>query len=148
MGAASGTREERARAYVTLPTQAWAILEGMPRFAGCDYVFTVDGRRPINGWAKAKARISAKAGLAEERWRLHDLRRTCASGMQRLGIRTEAIERAINHRSGVFRGITSTYQVDRLDDEVAIALQKWADRVEEIVSGEPVKVVSLHGKRR
>jgi hypothetical protein len=37
-------------------------------------------------------------------WRLHDLRRTRASGMQRLGVRTELIERALNHVSGSYGG--------------------------------------------
>jgi integrase len=129
---------------VTLPRQARAIIAAQPRFAGCPFVFTADGKSPIIGWAKAKTRISAKAGIAEESWRLHDLRRTCASGMQKLGIRTEAIERALNHRSGVYRGIVGTYQTDKLDDEVAEALQAWANRVDEIVAVAPAKVVKLH----
>lgn len=33
-------------------------------------------------------------------------------------------------------------------DEIRIALQRWADRVEEIVGGEPAKVFSLHGGGR
>jgi hypothetical protein len=129
-----------------LPSQAWAILEAQPRIAGSDFVFTLDGR-PIVGWAKVKARISAKAGLDTESWRLHDTRRTCAAGLQRLGIRTEVIERALNHRSGVFRGIVSTYQTHDFADEVRIALQRWTDHVEQIISGKPAKVVRLRGKR-
>jgi hypothetical protein len=42
--------------------------------------------------------------------------------------------------SGVFKGIVGVYQQHDYADEVRIALQKWADRVEEIVGGEPVKV--------
>ena len=101
-------------------------------------------KRPIIGWAKAKTRLSAKAGIAEEGWRLHDLRRTCASGMQKLGTRVEAIERALNHRSGVYRGVVGIYQTDKLDDECAVAFQRWADRVDEIVGDKrPAKVVKL-----
>jgi integrase len=137
-------RSKNARQHtIPLPSQAWALIQAMPRLADCPYVFSADGRGAINGWAKAKSRLSEKAGIAEESWRLHDLRRTCAAGMQRLGIRTEAIERALNHRSGVFRGIVSRYQTDRLDDEVRVALQRWADRVGELASGKPAKVIAL-----
>jgi integrase len=136
------------RHSVPLSTQAWRIIDAMPRFAECDYVFSVDGRGPIIGWAKAKTRLSGKAGLAEENWRLHDLRRGSAAGMQRLGIRTEVIERALNHVSGVFRGIVGVYQVDRLDDEVRVALQAWGDQVERVVTGTPTQVVSIRAGRR
>ena len=132
---------------MTLPAQALAIIEAMPRFAGCPYIFSADGKRPVRGWHKAKRRLSVKAGIVEESWRLHDLRRTCAAGMQRLGIRVEVIERALNHRSGVYVGVAGVYQVDRLDDECAVAFQRWADRVDEIVGGKPGKVVKLRRGR-
>jgi integrase len=127
--------KNRCEHPIPLSTQAWAILEALPRFAGCDFVFTLNGRTPIAGWDKIRRRLSAKAGIADTTWRLHDLRRTTASGLQRLGIRTEVIERALNHRSGVFRGIVSTYQTHDYADEIRIALQRWGDHVERIVSG-------------
>jgi hypothetical protein len=80
-------------------------------------------------------------------WRLHDLRRTAASGMQRLGVRVEVIERVLNHVSGVYRGVAGIYQVDPLADEVRGALERWADYVEALVSGKPAKVVKLRAKR-
>jgi len=64
--------------------------------------------------------------------------------MQRLGIRAEVIERCLNHRSGVYRGIRGVYQVDPLIEEVRDALARWGDHVERIVKGEePGKVVKL-----
>jgi integrase len=128
---------------LVLPSQARAIIAAMPVIAGCDFVFTADGKRPVTGWDKAKVRISAKAGIAAESWRLHDARRTCASGMQKLGVSVPVIEKALNHVSGTFRGIVGVYQTHDYADEVRIALQKWADRVEEIVGGKPAKVVKL-----
>jgi integrase len=126
---------------VPLPTQAWAIIDAQPRIAGCDFVFTATGRVPVNGWDEVKKRLAAAAGLVED-WRLHDLRRTCASGMQRLGVRTEVIERALNHRSGVYRGIAGVYQTDLLESEVRAALQMWSDYLEELSAQKAV------GKRR
>jgi integrase len=128
---------------LVLPSQARAIIAAMPVIAGCDFVFTADGKRPVTGWDKAKVRISAKAGIAAESWRLHDLRRTAASGMQKLGIQVPVIEKALNHVSGTFRGIVGVYQTHDYADEIRIALQRWADRVEEIVGGKPAKVVKL-----
>jgi integrase len=128
---------------LALPVQARAIITAMPVIVGCDFVFTADGKRPVTGWDKAKIRISAKAGIATETWRLHDLRRTAASGMQKLGVSVPVIEKALNHISGTFRGIVGVYQTHDYADEVRIALQRWADRVEEIVGGKPAKVVKL-----
>ena len=137
-------RSKNGRAHaVPLSPQAWAIIAGMARLAGCPYIFTADGRSPIIGWAKAKTRLSAKAGIDEASWRLHDLRRTCASGMQRLGVSVPVVEKALNHVSGTFRGIVSTYQQHDYADEIAIALQKWSDHVERLVGGKPAKVVKL-----
>lgn len=142
-------RSKNARRHVVpLSLQAWKIIEAARRIAGCPYVFTVDGRSPIVGWAKAKTRFSAKAGVEETSWRLHDLRRSCAAGMQRLGVSVPVVEKALNHQSGVFRGIVSTYQTHDYADEVRVALQKWGDHVDQLVSGKAAKVVPLHGRGR
>jgi hypothetical protein len=58
------------------------------------------------------------------------------------------IEKALNHQSGVFRGIVSTYQTHDYADEITIALQRWGDHVEQLVGGKPAKVVKLHRGRR
>jgi integrase len=142
-------RTKNAREHaIPLSLQAWTLIEARPRFAGCPFVFSADGKRPVNNWAEVKRRISARAGIAAESWRLHDLRRTAASGMQKLGIPVPVTERALNHLSGTFRGIVGVYQQHDYADEIRIALQRWADRVDEIVGGKPAKVFSLHGRGR
>jgi integrase len=134
---------------VPLSAQARQIVAGMPVVDDSDFVFpTTNGCNAIRGgWARVKNRLSAKAGLDPTSWRLHDLRRTAASGMQRLGVRVEVIERALNHASGVYRGVAGIYQVDPLADEVRSALQRWADHVEALISGKPAKVVKLRASR-
>jgi integrase len=127
-------RTKNAREHsIPLSSQAWKLIDARPRFAGCPFVFSVDGKGPANNWSKGKHRISAKAGIAADTWRLHDLRRTAASGMQKLGVQVPVIEKALNHVSGTFKGIVGVYQQHDYADEVCIALQKWADRVEKIV---------------
>jgi integrase len=135
--------KNRRKHEIPLSSQTWALIQAQPRFADCPYVFSADGEKPVTGWDKAKVRISARAGIAADTWRLHDLRRTCASGMQKLGVSVPVIEKALNHVSGTFRGIVGVYQQHDYADEVRIALQKWADCVEQIVGGKPAKVVTL-----
>ena len=106
-------------------------------------MFSADGKRAVNNWDEVKHRISAKAGITASSWRLHDLRRTAASGMQKIGVSVPVIEKALNHVSGTFRGIVGVYQQHDYADEVRIAFQRWGDRVEEIIGGEPAKVVKL-----
>jgi integrase len=140
----SGERSKNRREHVIpLSPQVWSIIEAQPRFVGCAYVFSADGKRPVTGWDKAKVRISTKAGIAPETWRLHDLRRSCASGMQKLGVSVPVIEKALGHISGATRGLVGVYQRYDYADEVRIALQKWSDHVERVVGGKPAKVVKL-----
>jgi len=133
---------------IPLSTQAWTLIEARPRFAGCDFVFTIDGKRAVNNWDEVKHRISAKAGITASSWRLHDLRRTCASGMQRLGVSVPVVEKALNHGSNSFRGIIATYQTHDYADEIRVALQRWGDHVEDLVSDrKPSTVVRLRKRK-
>jgi integrase len=134
---------------VPLAPAAWDLIQSQLRLVGSDFVLTVDGKRPIVGFARAKRRLSAKAGITED-WRLHDLRRTCASGLQRLGVRAEVIERCLNHVSGIFRGVSGVYQRDPLIEETTTALERWSDHIEQLVAGkrEPAKVVVLPRHKR
>jgi integrase len=59
-------------------------------------------------------------------WRLHDLRRTTASGMARLGINLPVIEKVLNHASGSFAGIVGVYQKHGFSQEKRRALEAWA----------------------
>jgi integrase len=142
------TRTKNHREHpVALSTQARKIITAQPHMAGCDYVFTAYGRGRVNSWHKNKTRLSKAAGIDEASWRLHDLRRTVASGLQRLGIRTEVIERALGHHSGSFAGVVGVYQVDPLADEVRHALQQWSDHVDCLAGGKPAKAGALRKRR-
>jgi integrase len=93
----------------------------------------------------AKRALAAKAKVSG--FRLHDVRRTVASGFQKLNVPVPVIEAALNHVSGTFPGVTGTYLRHDYADEIRIAMQKWADHVERLVGGKPAKIVSLRGKR-
>ncbi len=90
-------------------------------------------RGPFNGWSKAKAALDAKSGVTD--WRLHDLRRTVATGLQRLGVRLEVTEQVLNHVSGSRAGIVGVYQRHDFASEKRAALEAWGSHVEAIVEG-------------
>jgi integrase len=119
------------RHEVPLSRQAVAILRALPRIgdkcsgSAHSYVFTLNGTAPYNGF-KAKDRFDV--GIAP--WTVHDLRRTCASGMARLGTNLVVIEKVLNHVSGSLAGIVGVYRRHEFAAEKRAALQQWADHVE------------------
>ena len=62
-------------------------------------------------------------------WTLHDLRRSFASGLQRLGVAPHIVELALNHRSGTFSGVAGIYQRHRYAKEVREAFELWSKHV-------------------
>jgi integrase len=77
-------------------------------------------------------------------WTFHDLRRSFASGLARLGINLPVIEKLLNHVSGSFAGIVGVYQRHSFADEKRTAMHAWARHVEGLVNGAPaVNVVAL-----
>ena len=70
-------------------------------------------------------------------WRLHDLRRTTVTGMARLGVPLQTVERSVNHISGSFAGVVRVYQRHDYAAEVRDAMERWGAAVERIVRGEP-----------
>jgi integrase len=141
-------RVKSGRAHdVPLSRQALAIIDDMPVIAGSeDFVFTGSATRRLGNLSRAKAAIDAHMKPAQP-WVVHDLRRTCASGLQRLGTPLPVVEKTLNHSSGSFRGVAGVYARHDYAVERRVALQKWADHVDAIVRGEPVgKVVSLRSR--
>jgi integrase len=140
------TKNHRAH-VVPLSPLAREVIAAVPRVEG-PFVFTTTGTTPISGWSKAKQELDTAMGAGVPPWRLHDLRRTAASGMQRLGVRAEVIERALNHVSGSYGGVAGIYQRDPLADEVRTALERWAAHVQGVASGTAGAVVTLRGRGR
>jgi hypothetical protein len=69
------------------------------RADGGEFVFSTTGTTPVSGFSKAKARIDARMKeILDDKfqpWRIHDLRRTAASGMAALGFQPHIIERVL-----------------------------------------------------
>ena len=123
---AARTKNKRPH-EVALSAAALAVLEATPRIDGRPYAFGT-GQGPFSGFSRAKGRLDEQLGFAEP-WRIHDLRRTAASGMQRLGTSVEVVEKALNHVSGTFGGIVGVYQRHDYAAERRTALDTWAAHV-------------------
>jgi integrase len=119
---------------IPLSDLAVEILRCLPRIDGSGFVFTTNGRNPIRGAHQAKRRLDALVPDIPP-WVLHDIRRTVASGMARLGINLPVIEKLLNHVSGSFAGIVGVYQRHSFADEKRAAMEIWARHVEVIVTG-------------
>jgi integrase len=130
---------------IPLSDAAVTLLKSLPRIGGRndDFVFTTTGKTSVSGWSRAKAMIDAavlgamrkKDPKAEppERWTLHDLRRTVATGLAGLGVALPVVEKILNHVSGSFGGVAGVYQRHAFAGEKRDALDKWAAHVAAIV---------------
>jgi integrase len=121
-------RSKNGRAHeVPLPATAQALLAEAPRIVGNDHVFTGRGKAPFSAFTAAKAEIYELAPIAG--WTFHDLRRTLASGMARLGQPVHVIEAVLNHRSGTISGVAAIYNRHQYLEEKRAALEEWGKHV-------------------
>ena len=129
----SETKADRAQ-LVPLPPQAMEIIEACPEMG--PYVFTTDGETAIANFAKNKSKLDeyiAAKGAVLPPWRLHDLRRTAATHMVRLGFSMEIVGRVLNHAA---QGITATtYGLHDYAPQKREALKAWADEVDRASNG-------------
>jgi integrase len=100
-------------------------------------------RGAFNGWSKSKSALDARSGVTN--WRLRDLRRTMATGLQRLGVRLEVTEQILNHVAGSRAGIVGVYQRHDFASEKRAALEAWGDHIAAAVNGRAAtnNVISL-----
>jgi integrase len=121
---------------VPLSKPAIEILEALPRI-GSRFVLTTNGESPSSNYGKNKRRLDALLPTDLSPWRLHDLRRSAASGMARIGIQLPVIEKILNHKSGSFAGIVSVYQKHTFSDEKRDALESWGAYLSRLISHRP-----------
>ena len=100
----------------------------------------------MSGWSKQKKRLDDIAKI--EPWHTHDLRRTVATGLQKLGIALPVTESVLGDVSGSRSGIVGVYQTHTYEKEKAAALEAWAAHVMALVEGRaPGKVLPMWGQR-
>ena len=123
---------------VHLAPAAVELLTSLPRRDGRDLVF--GSRGPFSGWSKAKAELDARMVEALHQmhgpkarltpWRLHDIRRTFATGHANLGTPPHVVEALLNHTPP---RLVRTYNRGVYIEERRAALTLWAKHVDELV---------------
>jgi hypothetical protein len=103
---------------------------------GKDYVFSLDGRKPLNGWSKCKEKLDARMraelqrqGIEWQDWQLRDLRRTARTLMSRAGIQTEVSEHALGHQMSAIRKTYDRYEYLPEKVEAFDKLAAWVERI-------------------
>jgi integrase len=96
------------------------------------FVFSIDGAKPFQEFSRAKRELDELSGVTG--WRLHDLRRTCVSGMARLGIPPHVADKILNHQSGTISGVAAVYQRHDFLAERKDALERWGAHVRKILT--------------
>ncbi len=152
-------RTKNGRAHsVPLSEAVCGVLSGVERIKGdAGLIYTTTGETPLSGFHKGRNHIaermaeiaSDEAGQPVEipHWTFHDLRRTAATGMARLGIPVRVTEAVLNHVSGTGGGIVAVYQRHDYAEEKRNALDAWARLVADIVEGTTGNVVRIEGVR-
>ncbi len=99
------------------------------------YVFSLLGTKPFPAFSRAKRQLDQLSGVAG--WRLHDLRRTCVSGMARLGISPHVADKILNHQAGTISGVAAVYQRHEFLAERRAALELWGAHVSQLLKETP-----------
>jgi integrase len=114
-----------------LPLSPLALAILRKRYAGTGNGKGNDG--PVFkslSWSHQKAQVDARLKIAP--WRIHDIRRSVATGMGELGVLPHIIECVLNHVSGHKAGVAGIYNKSKNTDAMREALVRWAAHVEQI----------------
>ena len=124
----SNDTKNKRENVLALPRQAKEIINELLKNEG-EYLLSSGriGDAPLNGFSKAKVQLDRFSGVTD--WRLHDLRASVATNLGKLGYDRFTIKLVLNHKD---TGVTAVYDRYTYLDEKQKALQKWADRVDEI----------------
>jgi len=132
-----GERVKNGRAH-TLPLSDLAVRlfqEALSLHRKKSVVFasaqTADGTVGSDATRQVIERLHRSGRLAGARFTPHDLRRTAASGLERLGTPREVVGRILNHSPS---GVTAVhYSRHDYADEMRAAMEAWASHLEGLV---------------
>jgi integrase len=127
-----GERTKNKRSHLLpLSDAAVELLKAVPRLNDI-LVFPARGREMevMSGFSKMKPKLEAICPISD--WGMHDLRRSAATGMARLGVPPDVVERVLNHSSGKFAGVAGVYNRFEYAPEMRDALELWARHIASI----------------
>jgi len=141
-------RSKNHRAHkITLPPAAFKIVRAAAslRFGDRDHLFGDRAESGYTAWDYGRAALDQHLNGAVKPWRLHDIRRTVATGMADVGVEPHVIEAVLNHYSGHRAGVAGVYNRSPYERAVKAALIRWSEHVRDLVEGRGrVNVVPLH----
>jgi integrase len=124
------SRTKNAKAHVVhLSEQALAAVKRVD--ARGPLVFSLLGTKPFQEFSRAKRELDQLSGVTG--WRVHDLRRTCVSGMARLGVAPHVADKILNHQTGTISGVAAVYQRHEFLAERRAALDLWGAHVSQLL---------------
>jgi integrase len=125
-----GSRTKNGKPHIVHLSEACIKLIKRASRSG-SYVFSISGVKPFQNFTNAKRALDELSGVTG--WRLHDLRRTCVSGMARLGVPPHVADKILNHQSGTISGVAAVYQRHHFLAERKLALERWGQYIETLV---------------
>ena len=78
----------------------------------------------FNAWPKSKVALDKMVDGVQP-WTLHDLRRTFATNLAKLGTPPHVVEKLLNHASGTISGVAAIYNQFQYMDEMRSAIEAW-----------------------
>ena len=124
------SRTKNAKAHVVhLSDQSVAVLNRADQRGLL--VFSLLGTKPFQEFSRAKSLLDQLSGVTG--WRLHDLRRTCVSGMARLGVAPHVADKILNHQAGTISGVAAVYQRHEFLGERRAALDLWGAHIGQVL---------------
>lgn len=118
------TRADSAKAHEVPLTPAMSAIINA-RYRVGEYVFGMDGSKPLSFGSRQKDRIGARAGITD--WRVHDIRRTAGTLMTSNGVSRFMMQRVLGHADS---GVGSVYDLTNYREEKRDALAVLASSVE------------------
>jgi len=116
-----------------------------------DFLFTTTLKTPVSGWGRCKESLdAAMLAIAQkqaiergedpdkveiESWILHDIRRTIATKMGKLGVLPHVGDVVLNHVSGEIKGVTRRYNQHDYLEKKEEALVTWSEALKVILAG-------------
>jgi len=145
-----GSRTKNGRQHVVhLSPLAIELLGTLPRFGRSGWVFS-SGRQgdvPINGFGRPRLRVAAEMQRASETpipgWTIHDLRRSCATGLAALSVAPHIVDKILNHSTGKISGVAKIYNRFEYLPERQAALEAWSRHIAGLLNPAPSSVIPL-----
>jgi integrase len=114
------------------------ILGSLPRVGEFVFPSTREHRKGnpvavVNGWSSMKSKFDRSAHDVAP-WTLHDLRRTFATNLAKLGTPIHVTEKLLNHVSGAVSGVAAIYNRHAYLDEMRAAIDAWERRLSVIIT--------------